>query len=1102
VSQVIRTPSDLQRVMGASYALSPEQFRAVTAPLEPAVVVAGAGSGKTTLMAARVVHLVATGQARPEQVLGLTFTTKAAAELDTRIRTALRQAGLNAGDDETGEPLEPTVSTYNAYAAALLHDHGLRIGHEPDTRVITDAARHQLGARVVSRHGRRVERLSDHPPTVIKAMLALDSAMNEHLVSPADVRALHRRLRPEVESTWAEARCLPRTKTWCDDLQKALDVMAGREELLHLVEEYRTLKRALGLMEFSDQISLGTTLARTRPEVGELERERFTVVLLDEYQDTSVAQALMLAALFSGPDVDRGLGHPVMAVGDPNQAIYGWRGASVSNILHFAQSFPPAPGREPLEYSLPTNRRSDRRILDLANEVAAPLYAARPGLAPLRPAEEAGAGALVAELFGTYDEELEWLAGEVGRAHERIGSWREIAVLTRDNAHAADVFEALSRADVPVEIVGLKGLLQLPEVADVVATLTLLQDITANAALLTLLSGPRWAIGVRDLKLLGERAAALAGGGATARATAALGIEEALAEAVAGADPTEVPALSDALDDPGDAPYSAEARERFGALSTELRRLRRHVDEPLLDLVRRIIDASGLDVELASSVSPSAAARRDNLDLFVRAVADFRAVDGEVSLLALLSYLDAEDEEAGGMEVSTPTAADTVKLLTVHRAKGLEWDEVFLVGVAEGKFPNRHGRPSWLTTAGAIPGPLRGDAIDLPVLGGWSKEALEAFRQEGRDHEAMEERRLAYVAFTRPRHRLTVTSYVWGRTQKRPLGASAYHRTAREQVERLAASSELPVPGRWPPMPVAGTPNPCAEAASAGVAWPVTERTLEAGRRRHLAAEVAAEMQGAPGSSAPGSSAPGPGATPAGVPVTEEAALTAQERALLATWDEETDRLLEEARARVSEHVDVPLPPALSVSTLASVRTDPEGVARRLVRPMPLPPSPAARFGTRFHAWVESWFDASRQDPLLDPDEIDGRGDLVIEDDEELARLVAAFRAGPLADRKGAVVEAPFAVVLAGQVVRGRIDAAFPEDDGGWLLVDWKTNRRHDADPWQLAAYRVAWAELHDLPLARVRAGFYYVRDGSLVVVDDLPGRAELEAALRGSGPA
>ena len=159
----------------------------------PSVVIAGAGSGKTSLMAARVVYLVVTGQVRPEEVLGLTFTTKAAGELRQRIRDSLLAAGAlseaTAVRDDDVDALEPTVATYNAYAATLLSEHGLRIGHEPETRVITDASRYQLGARAVERFTGEVELLSDHPPTVIQNLLALDGAMSEHLVSPDQVRA-------------------------------------------------------------------------------------------------------------------------------------------------------------------------------------------------------------------------------------------------------------------------------------------------------------------------------------------------------------------------------------------------------------------------------------------------------------------------------------------------------------------------------------------------------------------------------------------------------------------------------------------------------------------------------------------------------------------------------------------------------------------------------------------------------------------------------------------------------------------------------------------------------------------------------------------------
>ena len=210
--------------------------------------------------------------------------------------------------------------------------------------------------------------------------------------------------------------------------------------------------------------------------------------------------------------------------------------------------------------------------------------------------------------------------------------------------------------------------------------------------------------------------------------------------------------------------------------------LRSTVGEPLLDIVRRIIDTSGVDIELASAVSPAAAARRDNLDLFVKAVAEFQAVDGDVSLSALLAYLTAEDDQGNGLDLATPTAADSVKLLTVHRAKGLEWAHVFLVGVCETRFPSNRSRTLWTSSPAVLPAPLRGDARDLPQLAGYDKAALDAYRADTRAHDQEEELRLGYVAFTRAAHRLSVTSYLWS-PRTTPYGPSSYQEVVRDQLE-------------------------------------------------------------------------------------------------------------------------------------------------------------------------------------------------------------------------------------------------------------------------------------------------------------------------------
>ncbi len=1060
MNEQIRTPEDLRRAMKASFQPSPEQWEAITAPLSPVVVIAGAGSGKTTLMAARVVYLVLTGQVRPEEVLGLTFTTKAAAELRQRVRAALTAAGaldLKPGPDEE-EVLEPTVATYNAYAAGLLTDHGLRIGHEPDTRVITDAARYQLGARAVDRYAGPVEKLSDHPPTVIQNLLALDGSMSEHLCGPADVLGFDAGERSCFERALATERAGKNRKTYADAVQKAIDVIDRRAELMGLVASYRRLKRDLGLMDFSDQIALAARLAQEQPEVGALERQRFKVVLLDEYQDTSVAQATLLSRLF-------GHGHPVMAVGDPNQAIYGWRGASVSNIVNFPQVFPSATGAPVPVLPLTVNRRSDTRILDVANLLAAPLMEKYGDMVATLEHGSSAPGSVGVQVFETHLDELAWLVEEVRATHAGGTPWARLAVLSRDNQHGEAVFDALTGAGIPVEIVGLSGLVRLPEVASVVATLKLVQDVTDNAALLSLLAGPRWAIGPRDLKLLGERAQELAGRGG--RGPDAGSLHEQLVAIADGVDPAEIPCLDDALADPGDAAYSAEALERFGLLRDELRLLRSAVGEPLLDLVRRIVEVTGVDVELASSVSDAAAARRENLDLFVKAVADFQAVDGDVSLPALIAWLTAEDEAGNGLEVATPSEADSVKLLTVHRSKGLEWDTVFCVGVGEGRFPSTQGRSLWTSSPSVLPAPLRGDAPDLPQLAGHDKAALDAYRAATRAHEAEEELRLGYVAFTRPEHRLWVTSFLWG-TRKSPYGPSLFQ----EQIRELCSAWGEPV--GWREKPEKGIANPL-DAVDPSRPWPVEGVGAESARRLEAAARVRAADPEAP-----------------------DPELDLVEAARVADWDAEIERLLAEARAERTGEVAVALPSSLSATALGRLRDDPEAFARDLARPMPRQPAPAARFGTRFHAWVEARFG---QQGLFDPDELAGRGDAGIDDEADLKDLVARFEEGPFGARVPAAIEAPFALVLdlsggGRQVVRGRIDAVYDEPDGSVLVVDWKTVAHQDADPLQLALYRLAWAELRGLPLAQVRAAFHYVRTGDTVVHASLPDRAAIERLL------
>ncbi len=205
-------------------------------------------------------------------------------------------------------------------------------------------------------------------------------------------------------------------------------------------------------------------------------------------------------------------------------------------------------------------------------------------------------------------------------------------------------------------------------------------------------------------------------------------------------------------------------------------------------------------------------------------------------------------------------------------------------------------------------------------------------------------------------------------------------------------------------------------------------------------------------------------------------------------WIADVDALLAERERRHSGVAEVALPAQLSVSQLVELAADPDALAQRLRRPLPYPPNPLARRGTAFHAWIERRFGSTR---LLDMEDLPGAADADAAPDADLHELQAAFLASDWAQRRPAEVEVPFETVVAGTVVRGRIDAVFADPDGGFTVVDWKTGAvpetaRCRALQVQLAAYRVAWADLAGVPLTQVRAAFHYVRHDVTLAPSDL----------------
>ncbi len=1056
-----------------------EQTAVIEGPLTSTLVVAGAGSGKTETMAARVLWLVANAAVRPEQILGLTFTRKAALELSARVGDRLRR--LHAHGVGRSSPLEvdaaipPTVSTYHAYAGRLVSEHGLRLGLEPDSRLLSEAAAWQVAHEVVHRHTGSMDGLEQAASTVVHAVVHLAGELAEHLVSPEQVvdwlgvtaDRLDNLPGRDGRRAVAEGRATAR-------------LLRTQALVLPLVRAYQQAKRERSALDFADQMALAAQLARDLPLVGATERSRYSVVLLDEFQDTSEAQMVLLSSLFAGSTV------PVTAVGDPHQSIYGWRGASATTLTRFPTVFAHGDRTCPV-LPLSTSWRNSRQVLEAANTVARPLRARSTVDVPqLTCSPDAHSGAVhVAQLPTHLDEAAHLASWLKQRFHDHEQRWTGVsaAVLCRNRAQFGLVVDALRAEGLPVEVVGLGGLLDAPELVDLVALLWAAQEPGRGDQLMRLLTGPVTRLGAADLTALW-----------------------AWARHLVRHHPDDEPTLGEAVDHPPPTGWSAadgaclgaEGLRRVRTLSRAVARVRSAVGLPLPDLLLEAERVLGLDIDVLADPDLVDGAgegwARAHLDALGEVSASFAAAAERPTLGGFLEWLEAaRDHERGLEDVEIPELAEVsvssgaVQVLTVHAAKGLEWDVVAVPGLAEGTFPALRGtaKPAadgwifaahqvkgWLSGIGALPYPLRGDHDGLPRLP-WAsvadthelKERLTAFYQAGVAHRVQEERRLAYVALTRARRELLLSAPVWS-TGKRP-------RVSARFLDEVVEHARV---GPWAGLPEdAAADNPML-AHDTTAPWPV----LPSSRRRAVAETVQAVME----TRALAQPAPGDGAGHLGT-----ASEPADPRALQAAL------LLAERAAQRDDPQGAQLPDQLSTSAVLDLARDPAAYRRTLRRPLPAPPAPHAQVGTRFHAWVEHYFSTAT---LVDLDDLPGSADIAVP--ASLARLQKTFLASEWAHRVPTHVELGIETTVAGRVVRGRIDAVFPRADGGASVVDWKTGSPpdHTEQPvkaLQLAIYRRAYARLRGWGQNAVDGAFFYAATGE-TVRPDLPDDQELDAVV------
>jgi DNA helicase II / ATP-dependent DNA helicase PcrA len=1093
------SPAELASALGI-FEPTAEQAAVIAAPPGPLVVIAGAGAGKTETMAARVVWLVANGYAEPGQVLGLTFTRKAAGQLLRRVRSRLARlagTGLAFGsqtEPSVGDPSgAPLVGTYHAFAGQLLGEYGLLspgVGEyaqpiEPDTRLLSETELWQLAFDVVNAY--RGELRTDKTPAAITAMvLRLSGQLAEHLVDTGQLCDTHVELERLVHTL--PAGRYQRDRGPSQWLLRMLATQAERAELVPLIGALHHRMRAEKVMDFGTQMACAARLSAAVPQVGEQLRSRYRVVLLDEYQDTGYAQRILLSSLFGG-GVDEQLA--LTAVGDPIQSIYGWRGASATNLPRFTTDFPQADGSPAPVLELRTSWRNPPTALHVANAVSADARRRSVAVHALRSRPNAAPGTVRCALLPDVQAEREWLADHLQQRYQQAAADGvappTAAVLVRRNADAAPIAAALRARGVPVEVVGLAGLLSVPEVADVVAMLRLVADPTAGAAAMRVLTGPRWRLGARDLAALWRRAVALDGGQAARTGDTAERIAE------AAGPQADTAGLADALADPGPAGgYSAEGYRRIATLADELSALRSHLGHPLPDLVAEVRRLLGVDCEVRAALTAAGWTGTEQLDAFADVVSSYAeraavATDSLSSVDGLLAYLDAAAVVENGLApAQTVVAQNRVQVLTVHAAKGLEWQVVAVPHLSGGLFPSTASARTWLTDAADLPPLLRGDRSTLGVHGvpvldtsdvtdrKQLSDKISTHRRQLEQRRVDEERRLLYVALTRSEDTLLLSGHQWAATGIKPRGPSDFLCELKDIVdESTAAGQPCGVIERWAPPPADGDRNPLRDSVDEAT-WPVDPL---GGRRADVqrgAALVAAAMSTEAGA--------------ASADVDSEA------------WAADVDALLDE-RARAAHPPAPTLPSGLSVSSLVELARDPAHAAQRLMRRLPTRPEPHALLGNVFHDWVERFYGAER---LFDLADLPGAADTDVAQREadELAALQEAFLASPWAARTPVAVEVPFEMAIGSTVVRGRIDAVFAEPDGGATVVDWKTGEPpHGSEAArqaaiQLGVYRLAWAALSDCRESLVRTAFHYVRTGRTVVPAVLPGPQELAALL------
>ncbi|EEH63753.1 Tat pathway signal sequence domain protein [Gleimia coleocanis DSM 15436] len=1031
---------------------------------------AGAGSGKTETMSQRVLFLLANYGIAPERVLGLTFTRKAAAEFAHRLRKRigfLASSGLLAEvENDPWFAASVNVSTYDSFAGNLVKEHGALVGVDPNARLITAAASWQILDDLISTYQGKLPEKA--PAEIRKAALHLANEMTSHGVTITALEAELARWEEGIKTTPLTGRKkkLPRYS------QSLLDKISERRLLLPLIKKFNDYKRAHNLLDFTDQMAVALEIVRNFPTVVAEIRSEYDAVLLDEFQDTSVGQMELLSTLFKDMSVT--------AVGDPNQAIYGWRGASAASLDLFPIMF--AQQMETKTFSLSKAWRNKENILDLANLISAPLaQKTYPGVDVIKlvasNSEDADKGKISVFYPATNVEEYRYVAEQVKKwkqtyidPHSGVND-ETYAILVRSRRHFLPMIEALEAQGLEAAVVGLGGLVTQPVIADLRAILAASIDPLDGPAVMRLLTNLD--LSARDIKVLYSWATQLS----KKRNSLEVGRQEFLLDAVDN--PPEVGWSAD-----GGAGFSARGHQQVQLLRDRLAAVRAVLDFDVSYIVSKAIRVFDLDVEV--DADPYLNLAGTAVDAFLEIANDYASQTEYANLANFLDWLETTVEAEQGLKAPTAQVdSSVIQIMTVHQAKGLEWDRVAVIGLNEGGFPSYEGahfikyenpatlksgfsfdaRPQsgWLGTIADLPHNLRqdytfkGEAQILPGVPEFDQyedcdaleAAIEAYRLDLAYYQEREERRLAYVAFTRPKKEL-VLSGAWYR-----IGTKSTQLPSRYLTEGIHA-------GIVNPTVFADAETTEVEAAEnysfsgPALIWDAPDLDVE----NLVVNQETTQIPRKPGVSRKLINDSGSRVlsqiaqrlNTSGMEITELDFDPAdkQQAELIYT----AQRALDAYKKRLADKTIEVSVERLSATSVTSLLLHQKEFAQRLRRPVPAEPSDAALLGTIFHAWAQTWCQkagqASAEAEPLQAETAENSAETTVSFDPDTLTQKQKLQLGKLQERAKEIftdelstvvgLEVPFSLKHEQLTIRGQIDV-LAKADGKWRVIDWKTGR-------------------------------------------------------------